>query len=53
MAATFIRVELRHYASAGGVAEEVLAAIRTVIAFGGEYKESTQLVQPQDWDSKG
>lgn len=27
------------YAQAGGVAEEVLSAIRTVIAFGGESKE--------------
>ena len=27
------------YAEAGGVAEEVLSAIRTVIAFGGQSKE--------------
>jgi len=28
------------YASAGAVAEEVLSSIRTVVAFGGEYKEA-------------
>lgn len=31
--------ELLAYAKAGAVAEEVLAAIRTVIAFGGQKKE--------------
>ena len=32
--------ELKAYAAAGSVAEEVLGAIRTVVAFGGEQKES-------------
>ncbi|KAF4526587.1 hypothetical protein B566_EDAN006401 [Ephemera danica] len=32
--------ELQAYASAGAVCEEVLAAIRTVMAFGGEKKEA-------------
>jgi len=30
--------EQKEYASAGAVAEEVLSSIRTVVAFGGEYK---------------
>ena len=30
----------RAYATAGALAEEVLSSIKTVIAFGGEYKES-------------
>ncbi|XP_044151513.1 ATP-dependent translocase ABCB1 [Bufo gargarizans] len=36
---TFTNKELTAYAKAGAVAEEVLAAIRTVIAFGGQAKE--------------
>ncbi|KAM3929583.1 ATP-dependent translocase ABCB1 [Leptodactylus fuscus] len=35
----FTNKELAAYAKAGAVAEEVLAAIRTVVAFGGETKE--------------
>ncbi|XP_075067977.1 ATP-dependent translocase ABCB1 isoform X2 [Mixophyes fleayi] len=35
----FTNKELTAYAKAGAVAEEVLAAIRTVIAFGGQTKE--------------
>lgn len=31
--------ELKAYARAGAVAEEVLGAIRTVVAFGGQEKE--------------
>jgi hypothetical protein len=31
--------ELKAYAKAGAVAEEVLGAIRTVVAFGGQDKE--------------
>jgi len=31
--------ELAAYAKAGSVAEEVLSSIRTVVAFGGQYKE--------------
>ena len=34
--------ELKAYASAGAIAEEVLAGIRTVAAFGGEKKESSR-----------
>nr|XP_034375050.1 ATP-dependent translocase ABCB1 isoform X3 [Arvicanthis niloticus] len=36
---SFTNKELHAYAKAGAVAEEVLAAIRTVIAFGGQKKE--------------
>ena len=36
--------ELNAYASAGTVAEEVLGAIRTVVAFGGEKKEAERCV---------
>ncbi|EDL14680.1 ATP-dependent translocase ABCB1 [Mus musculus] len=36
---SFTNKELQAYAKAGAVAEEVLAAIRTVIAFGGQQKE--------------
>lgn len=32
--------ELKAYAKAGAVADEVLSAIRTVAAFGGEEKEA-------------
>ncbi|XP_035228451.1 ATP-dependent translocase ABCB1-like isoform X1 [Stegodyphus dumicola] len=37
--ATVSREELQAYGTAGAVAEEVLSAIRTVVAFGGERKE--------------
>uniref|UniRef100_A0A2K6F8D6 ATP binding cassette subfamily B member 1 n=1 Tax=Propithecus coquereli TaxID=379532 RepID=A0A2K6F8D6_PROCO len=39
MLSSFTDKELLAYAKAGAVAEEVLAAIRTVIAFGGQKKE--------------
>lgn len=32
--------ELKAYAKAGAIADEVLSAIRTVVAFGGEDKET-------------
>ncbi|KAK7086306.1 tRNA N6-adenosine threonylcarbamoyltransferase [Halocaridina rubra] len=32
-------LEMKEYARAGGVAEEVLSSVRTVVAFGGEAKE--------------
>ena len=35
----FARKELKAYAKAGAVAEEVLGAIRTVYAFNGQQKE--------------
>ena len=38
--ATFTVREQAAYAAAGGVAEEVLSSIRTVVAFGGEQKET-------------
>lgn len=44
MAATLIQQEQQHYASAGAVAEEVLSAIRTVVAFGGEIDEAKRYV---------
>lgn len=37
---TLTSKELKSYAKAGKVAEEVLGAIRTVAAFGGEEKEA-------------
>lgn len=36
--------ELKAYAKAGAVADEVLSAIRTVAAFGGEEKEAERYV---------
>jgi len=33
------KLELKAYAKAGAIAEEVLGAIRTVVAFGGQHKE--------------
>lgn len=39
LVATFGTAEQKHYAAAGNIAEEVLSAIRTVVAFGGEHKE--------------
>ena len=36
--------ELKAYAKAGAIAEEVLGAIRTVVAFGGQNKECERLV---------
>ncbi|KAH9508579.1 ATP-dependent translocase ABCB1 [Bulinus truncatus] len=40
LAASMTSKELEAYAKAGGVAEEVFGAIRTVVAFGGQEKES-------------
>jgi len=40
LTAAFTSQEQKEYASAGAVAEEVLSSIRTVVAFGGEYKEA-------------
>lgn len=37
--ATFARKEVEAYSAAGSVAEEVISAIRTVLAFGGQHKE--------------
>ena len=39
LVANFGSTEQKHYAAAGNIAEEVLSAIRTVVAFGGEHKE--------------
>jgi ATP-binding cassette, subfamily B (MDR/TAP), member 1 len=38
--------ELQAYASAGAICEEVLTSIRTVIAFGGEDKETKRCAEP-------
>lgn len=38
--ATLTGRELKAYAKAGAVADEVLSSIRTVAAFGGEHKEA-------------
>ena len=43
LGATMTAKELKAYAKAGAVAEEVLTAIRTVTAFGGQKKESKRL----------
>lgn len=40
--ASFAAREQSAYAAAGGIAEEVLSAIRTVVAFGGEKKEAVR-----------
>ena len=39
LVATFGTEEQKHYAAAGNIAEEILSAIKTVVAFGGEYEE--------------
>ena len=39
----FTEKELKAYAKAGAVAEEVLGSIRTVYAFGGQKKECERL----------
>ncbi|XP_061547459.1 bile salt export pump [Phycodurus eques] len=48
--------ELKAYAKAGAVADEVLSSIRTVAAFGGEDKEAERydrnLVEAQNWGVK-
>ncbi|KAI7808305.1 putative bile salt export pump [Triplophysa rosa] len=48
--------ELKAYAKAGAVADEVLSSIRTVAAFGGEQKETERynknLVEAQTWGIK-
>lgn len=36
--------ELKAYAKAGAVADEVLSAIRTIAAFGGEDKEAERCI---------
>ena len=42
--ASFTAREQSAYAAAGAVAEEVLSAIRTVVAFGGENKEAERYI---------
>jgi len=42
MSSIFSEKEQKHYSSAASVAEEVLSAVQTVVAFGGEYKESAR-----------
>jgi ATP-binding cassette subfamily B (MDR/TAP) protein 1 len=37
--ATLTEKEMEAYGKAGAIAEEVLSAIRTVVAFGGQQKE--------------
>ncbi|XP_056145780.1 bile salt export pump [Lampris incognitus] len=48
--------EIKAYAKAGSVADEVLSSIRTVAAFGGEEREAerydTSLVEAQNWGVK-
>ena len=41
--AKFTELELKAYAKAGSIADEVLSSIRTVAAFGGENKEVERL----------
>ncbi|XP_015822022.1 bile salt export pump isoform X2 [Nothobranchius furzeri] len=54
--ATLTGRELKAYAKAGAVADEVLSSIRTVAAFGGEEKESERydrnLIEAQNWGVK-
>ena len=42
LGAKFTAAEQKAYAKAGAIAEEVLSSMRTVAAFGGQYKESTR-----------
>ena len=42
--ASFAQKEAEAYSKAGTVAEEVIGAIKTVMAFGGERKESERSV---------
>lgn len=42
MTSRLAKKELDAYGAAGSIAEEVLSAIRTVIAFGGQEKETTR-----------
>ena len=42
--ASFAQKEAEAYSKAGTVAEEVIGAIKTVMAFGGEQKESERSV---------
>ena len=42
----FTKKELEAYAKAGAVAEEVLGAMRTVTAFGGQQKEVERSAAP-------
>lgn len=44
MQSTLTEKELKAYSFAGSVADEVLGAIRTVVAFGGENKEIARYV---------
>lgn len=48
MGAAITAKELKAYSKAGAVAEEVLNAIRTVTAFGGQEKESGRSVSFSD-----
>ena len=41
---TFTQREQEAYGLAGGIAEEVLSSIRTVVAFGGEKNETKRYV---------
>ncbi|XP_014662073.1 PREDICTED: multidrug resistance protein 1-like [Priapulus caudatus] len=45
LAAAMSTMELKAYATAGAVAEEVFMAIRTVVAFGGQEKEADRYSQ--------
>ena len=45
--AKLVKFEQKNYASAGAIAEEVLSAIRTVAAFGGEDKAVERWVGQQ------
>lgn len=42
MTSKLAKKELDAYGSAGSIAEEVLSALRTVVAFGGQQKESAR-----------
>ena len=46
----FSNAEQKEYAGAGAIAEEVLSSIRTVVAFGGEYKEVKRYVAHSSLD---
>jgi len=56
LGSTIAAKELKAYAKAGAVAEEVLGSIRTVMAFGGQYKETDRyrnnLFDARNWGVK-
>ena len=49
---SFSSAQQKAYAEAGGLAEEIIGAIRTVIAFGGEKHEASRFNEKLDDSEK-